>query len=340
MNRPEPSVAEAVNGAITTVLNEKAVIGAVLGNKGGINIAVTYEAFAVKMLGAVWQEVIFARAKKERGYTQGWLSIPVVMTSHTWENGKNEQSHQDPTFCEALLGEMSDTARVFFPADDCSAVATLLQVYREHGQIACIVAPKREVVSVFSRASAEVLVARGAHHVEGNIDHCQIQLVAISAYQLERCHLASARLAKSGLQPLVTYMLEPGKFRMSRDATEIAFVAFDEQLNELFPVNVPRLIVSHTRPEPMIGVFANGATWAHIIVDACKSMGLDNAGFLSKEELLALSGQGDPRVRDAMILTCFCLIVPTVCGTSQGSGVVICGVGSLGTDYLRKRGTR
>jgi phosphoketolase len=110
VNRPEPSVAEAVNGAIITVLNEEAVIGAVLGNKGGINIAVTYEAFAVKMLGAVRQEVIFARAKKERGH-QGWLAIPVVVTS-TWENGKTSNP-TDATFCEALLGKMSDTARCF-----------------------------------------------------------------------------------------------------------------------------------------------------------------------------------------------------------------------------------
>ena len=325
VNRPEPSVAESVNGAVITALNEEAVIGAVLGNKGGINIAVTYEAFAVKMLGAVRQEVIFARAKKERGYAQGWLAIPVVVTSHTWENGKNEQSHQDPTFCEALLGEMSDTSRVFFPADACSAVMTLYQVYREHGQIACIVAPKREVDSVFTRANAEALVAQGAHHIEGSVDRCAIQLVALGAYQLEQCRHAAARLAKGGVQPLVTYMLEPGKFRVPRDSTEAAFVAIDDQVAELFPAHLPRVIVTHTRPEPMIGVlrrldngpqwtrylgyrnrggtldtagllFANGATWAHIIVETCKATGLDVAGFLSKEELLALSGKGDPKV--------------------------------------------
>jgi phosphoketolase len=323
VNRPEPSVAEAVNGAIVTVLNEEAVIGAVLGNKGGINIAVTYEAFAVKMLGAVRQEIIFARAKKERGYAQGWLAIPVVVTSHTWENGKNEQSHQDPTFCEALLGEMSDTARVFFPADACSAVMTLSQVYREHGQIACIVVPKREVAAVFSRKSSEALVAQGAQHLDGKVSRSQIQLVAIGAYQLEQCLRAAARLAKSGLQPLVTYMLEPGKFRVPRDAIEAAFVASDDQIAELFPAKVPRVIVTHTRPEPMAGVlrrldsgpqetrylgfrnrggtldtagllFANGATWAHIVAEACRATDSDFSGFLSKEEQLALSGQGDP----------------------------------------------
>lgn len=43
-------------------------------------------------------------------------------------------------------------------------------------------------------------------------------------------------------------------------------------------------------------LFANGATWAHIIVEACKSMGVDSADYLSKEELLALSGQRDPGI--------------------------------------------
>jgi hypothetical protein len=85
------------------------------------------------------------------------------------------------------------------------------------------------------------------------------------------------------------------------------------------------LIVCHTRAEPMIGVlrhldngpqrtrylgyrncggtldtagmlFANGTTWAHIIVEACKSMSVGAGDFLSGEELLALSGQGDPGV--------------------------------------------
>ena len=323
VNRPEPGVAEAVNGAIITVLNEEAVIGAALGNKGGFSLAVTYEAFAVKMLGAVRQEVIFARAKKERGYTQGWLGIPIVVTSHTWENGKNEQSHQDPTFCEALLGEMSDTARVFFPADAASAIATLYQVYREHGLIACMVVPKRDVECMFSTAGAEDLVARGARHVGSRIEDAQIQLVAIGAYQLEQCRRAAVRLSEGGLRPLVTYLLEPGKFRSPRDSMEAGFVATGEQVAELFPAALPRVIVSHTRPEPMAGVlrrfdngprkprylgfrnrggtldtagmlFANGQTWAHIVAEACSAMEMDLAPFLSSEEMLALSGKGDP----------------------------------------------
>jgi hypothetical protein len=39
------------DGAVITALNEEAVASAALGNKGGINIVVTYEAFGAKMLG-------------------------------------------------------------------------------------------------------------------------------------------------------------------------------------------------------------------------------------------------------------------------------------------------
>src|SRR5690606_4731639 len=40
---PEPGMPEALDGAVITALNEEAVIGAVLGNKAGLNLAVSYE---------------------------------------------------------------------------------------------------------------------------------------------------------------------------------------------------------------------------------------------------------------------------------------------------------
>ena len=143
VNRPEDDAFEAIDGAVITALNEEAVIGAALGNKGGINLAVSYEAFAVKMLGALRQEIIFARHQKELGRPPGWIGVPLIVTSHTWENGKNEQSHQDPTIAEALLGEMSDVSRVLFPVDANTAVEALRRIYATHGEIGCLVVPKR-----------------------------------------------------------------------------------------------------------------------------------------------------------------------------------------------------
>lgn len=325
VNRPEASTAEAVDGRIITALNEEAVIGAALGNKGGLNLAVSYEAFAVKMLGAVRQEVIFARGKKERGYRQGWLGIPIVVTSHTWENGKNELSHQDTTFCEALLGEMSDTSRVLFPADANTAVAALRHVYRQRGQIACLVVSKREVPNVFAASAADATMAAGAGHVSGFDGGAQLQLVAIGSYHLQQCVWAAARFAKSGIQVLVTCVVEPGRFRMARDTIEAEFVASDADLTSLFPSDLPRIIVSHTRPEPMAGVlrridlgplrtrylgfrnrggtldtagllFANGTTWAHIVHQGCEALGVATALHLSAEELQATRFIGNPKV--------------------------------------------
>src|SRR5690554_6808268 len=145
VNEPERGVPEHLHGAVITALNEEAVAAAALANKAGLNLIVSYEAFAVKMLGLMRQEAIFARRQKELGQQPAWLPVPLVVTSHTWENSKNEQSHQDPTMGEALLGEMSDTVRVLFPVGGNTTVAAMRSVYAGRGQLACVVVSKREV---------------------------------------------------------------------------------------------------------------------------------------------------------------------------------------------------
>ena len=206
---PEPGLAEAVDGAVITALNEEAVVSAALGNKGGINLVVSYEAFAVKMLGALRQEILFARHQAQAGTPPGWLSVVTVATSHTWENGKNEQSHQDPTLAEALLGEMSDTSRVLFPVDANSAVAALRAAYASHGQFWTLVVPKRAVASQLSAEQAERLVDQGGWVVKP-CDAPDVLLVAIGAYQLQQALLAARRLEAAGHRTAVTCVIEPG----------------------------------------------------------------------------------------------------------------------------------
>ncbi len=139
---PEAGIPEAVDGAVITALNEETVACAALANKGGINIIVTYEAFGAKMHGAVRQEIVFADHLGRAGRPPSWLSIPLVLTSHTWENAKNEQSHQDPAMAEAMLGEPSHVSRVVFPPDHNTAAAVLEAVYQTRGQIWTLVVPK------------------------------------------------------------------------------------------------------------------------------------------------------------------------------------------------------
>src|SRR5690606_36259112 len=145
VNNPEPGVADAIDGAVITALNEEAVAGAALANTAGLTVSVSYAAFRMKMRGGRRQEIVFARRQRESGQEAGWISVPLIVTSHTWENSKNEQSHQDPTIGEALLGEMSDTARVLFPVDANSAVAALRSVYQGRGQVACLIVSKRDM---------------------------------------------------------------------------------------------------------------------------------------------------------------------------------------------------
>ncbi|MBS0384519.1 MAG: xylulose 5-phosphate 3-epimerase [Proteobacteria bacterium] len=325
VNAPEPGSAEAVDGALITALNEEAVIGAALGNKGGLNIAVSYEAFAMKMLGALRQEIIFARRQREIGKEPGWISVPLVATSHTWENSKNEQSHQDPTLPEALLGEMADVSRVLFPVDANTAVAALSSVYRSRGGIACLVTSKREQPNLFSGAEAERAVSQGAAVIAGRVDECDVQFVAIGAYQAHEALAAHAHLNERGVRSSVSVILEPGRFRAPRDRMERNYCVAEDALNWLFPAKTARVILAHTRPEPMLGLlrrldggpsrtralgfinrggtldvfgmlFANRSTWAHAVDAAASMLGRERDGLLSASEIAALDGEGEPLV--------------------------------------------
>jgi len=250
----EDGVAESVQGAVITALNEEAVVSAALGNKGGINLVVSYEAFAVKMLGAIRQEIIFARHQKQLGRAPQWLSVPVIATSHLWENGKNEQSHQDSLFGEALLGEMSDVSRVVYPADANSAIACLTACYQTQGQLWAMTAPKQPVNTLFSEQQAQLLVRQGALTLFECRD-AKVQLIAVGAYQLDLCLQVQQALVEKGVASIVTYLMEPGRFRQPRDQLEQAFVASASVKEALFPSSLTlRVFVAHLRPETLLGV--------------------------------------------------------------------------------------
>jgi len=253
VTQPELSQDESRDGAVITALNEEAVVSAALANKGGLNLVVSYEAFAVKMLGALRQEIIFSRHQIEQGEQPGWRSLPVISSSHLWENGKNEQSHQDSTLAEALLGEMADVSRVIFPADANSAAAALLEVYRYQGQIANLVIPKRALSVHLSPQQAEQLTQEGALLIAGNAE-APLQLVAVGAYQLQEGLLAWQRLDKCGARASLVYLQEPGRFRKPRDAQEAAWQAPASVKERLFPASVTdRLFLCHSRPEVLLG---------------------------------------------------------------------------------------
>jgi phosphoketolase len=325
---PEQGVPEAVDGMVITALNEEAVASAALANKGGINIIVTYEAFGTKMHGVVRQEIIFANHCNEAGRRQGWLSVPLVLTSHAWENAKNEQSHQDPAMAEAMLGERSDVSRVLFVPDYNTAAAVMRGVYQTQGQIWTLVVPKYDaVVDLFTPEEAARLLEQGALRLDwaGHRSAEQrVVLTALGAYQLEHVVRASLRLAERDVPHSVVYILEPGRFRAPRSEGERAHVAPVAFRDELYPESVPqRVFVTHTRPEPLLGtlqplhtgrertvalgfagqggtltvagmLFVNRCTWAHILAAVAGVLGLPREDLLTPEEAAALDGRASP----------------------------------------------
>jgi phosphoketolase len=327
VTQPEEGIPEALDGKVITALNEEAVASAALGNKGGINIIVTYEAFGAKMHGVVRQEIIFADQLNAVGLPPGWLSIPLVLTSHTWENAKNERSHQDPALAEALLGEPADVSRVLFPADHNSAVAVMEAVYRTHGQIwTLVVAKGGSLPDLFTPGEAGALLRDGAIRLDWaghRPDEARVILTAVGGYQLVDVVKASARLTERGVEHTVIYMLEPGRFRAPRGEREERHLASAEIIRRLYPAAVTaRIFLTHTRPEPLLGMlaplhtgphtlalgfgsqggtlsvggllFVNRATWAHCLDAVSSLVGLERADLLTPEEIEALDHRVAP----------------------------------------------
>jgi phosphoketolase len=324
---PEPGIPEAVDGKVVTALNEEAVAAAALGNKGGINMIATYEAFGAKMHGIVRQEIVFADHLNAAGRPPRWLSVPLVLTSHTWENAKNEQSHQDPMLAEALLGEPSNVSRVLFVADANTAAAVIAGVYAVQGQIwALIVAKSATIPDLFTAEEAAMLLRDGglrldwAGHETGR---SRLVMTAIGAYQLVETLRASERLAERGVAHSVVYLLEPARFRTPRGPREAAHLTPAEARARLYPDAVtPRLFVAHTRPEPMLGVlaplwrgarttalgflnhggtlnvegmlFVNESTWGHAVAAAGRLLDIDRDQLLTADEQAALDHRRSP----------------------------------------------
>ena len=324
---PEPGMPEAVDGAVITALNEEAVASAALGNKGGINLIATYEAFGAKMMGIVRQEITFANHLRSAGRPPGWLSVPLVLTSHTWENAKNEQSHQDPVMAEAMLGELAPGSRVLFPADYNTAAAAIAGVYQTRGEIwTMVVAKGAHLPSLFSLDEARRALAEGAIEVTfagHRRNTAAIVLTAVGAYQLGEVLAASARLRDRDVPHRVVYALEPGRFRAPRSDAEARHSAPPTTTDALWPAAAPhRVFLVHTRPDPMLGVlsplhtgprtaalgyigaggtldvsgllYVNHATWAHVLRALARVEGGDEGRYLSADERAALDGERNP----------------------------------------------
>jgi len=320
---PEDGVAEAPLGSVITALNEEAVISAALANKQGINLAVSYEAFAVKMLGTMRQEMIFSRRLIEAGREVNWISVPLILTSHTWENSKNEQSHQDPTLGEAWMQEMSDVAPVYFPFDANTAATCLAHIYQSRGRIAAVIVPKNKVRTETNGDDAESAIREGAL-VLSHDSEPQIQLIAIGAYQLQEAQRAARRLREHDVRCSVVAMVEPGRFRTGRDDIEAGYTHDAQHIRKLIPHCDRRIFVCHTHAEVMTGVlrnldsgadntrfmgyrnrggtldvfgmlYANKQCWAHILEQAADSLtDMPLEKILSADELAALRGEINP----------------------------------------------
>jgi phosphoketolase len=154
-------------------------------------------------------------------------------------------------------------------------------------------------------------------------EQARLILAAVGAYQLMEVLAASRRLAEQEIPHTVVYLLEPGRFRAARSAAEQTHQASPEVIARLFPAGVaPRLFVTHTRPETILGLlgplhtgpqtaglgyinhggtlstpgmlFVNRSSWAHCLVHAASLLQLPVDQVLRQDEREALDGKRSP----------------------------------------------
>jgi len=210
-----------------------------------------------------------------------------------------------------------------FPPDANAAIAALSRVYTSHGKIVTLVIPKKPVAHATTPGQARQLAEQGALLLSGDPSSAQVILAPIGAYQLAAAVQAGARLVDRGVATAVVYVGEPGRFRFPRDAHEARYVLDDARIAELFPGYRPRVFITHTRPEPLLGamrridtgpattralgfinrggtldvdglLFANRSTWAHVIEAAADVLAMPVEDLLEATELAAVQGRGDP----------------------------------------------
>ena len=325
VTQPDETAAESLNGGIITASNEEAVVAAALANKQGVNLVVCNEAPAIKMLCPMRQEIMFSRQLRQFGSEAAWLSVPVVVTSHTWENGLDGGGGQHCALATAWLEEMSDVAPVLFPCDAATTVTALERLYGQRGGVAVVVVPRLALPVVTNDQQAWLGADEGVVVLSHDAD-ARLQLLAVGAYQLQSVQRAAQHLRANGVACSVVALIEPGRFRIPRDSHEAEYVHSAEKISQLIPEVESRIIVTHTCAEIMTGVlrpldrgaaktrflgyrnhggaldvfgmqYANQQTWAHI-VKASHDMLVpgDSSAFLSDAEYLAVTGRGDPDV--------------------------------------------
>ena len=220
-----------------------------------------------------------------------------MLSSHTWENGKNEISHQDPTLCEAWLQEMNDVAPVFFPFDGNSAVSIVSSLYKETGRVASVVVPKSIIENHCTEREARELINQGAFVVWQD-NSAEVQLITVGAYQLIAAQQAAIKLKQRGIAYSIVAITEPGRFRSPRDRVEANFTHSDAEIRRIIPHCDKRIFITHTHAAVMTGVLRRLDTGSANSV----FLGYENrGGTLDVEGMQLLNRQDPDHIFDACV---------------------------------------
>ena len=246
----------------------------------------------------------------DAGRPPGWLSVPLVLTSHTWENAQERAVAPGSGDGRGDAGRARARLARAVPADSNTAAAVVERCYRTRGQIWTLVVPKASAIpDLFTRRRGARAGARRRRDVCDWAGHGPsgraLVLTAVGAYQLIEALRASERLrrarrrARGGLPARARALPRAARGARGRPLARPPSGA-------LFPAGVPaRVFLTHTRPETLLGalgplhtgrtvglgfanqggtldiagmLFVNGASWAHAVEAAARLLGLTGAG--------------------------------------------------------------
>jgi len=190
------------------------------------------------------------------------------------------------------------------------------------------IVPKRPVPNRKSPEQAAYLLEHGVVVVTGDPARSQLLLISSGACQLTQALRAHARLVQADISTAAVALAALAalvKLRTPRDRYESTVTLNDTDLHAMLPPSVPRVFVTHTRPEPFLGMqrrldtglkttralghcnhsgtldvdgllFANRCTCACVVEAAVQVLDRRCDTLLTAEECEALDGNGDPAI--------------------------------------------
>lgn len=121
----------------------------------------TYEAFAQIFSSMAHMYIKFLKYVRETSWRGDVSSMTYLLTSTVWRQEHNGYSHQNPSFISGMLDKQNDFVKVYFPVDENTMLATIIETSSSKNQINTIVAGKTPLLNWLTLSQAKEFLKEG-----------------------------------------------------------------------------------------------------------------------------------------------------------------------------------